>query len=249
MATQEFYIRAATETDARGPFTVDQLTTLADAGQVTQETLYYDAATEQWATIASNPEVRAIVFPDKKRLRIKPKEAVRGPGEKVAEPITVDDMLAAAEGRTKDTKDRSDPLVGQLRAARLGMWALIFLLVASAASLLLAPPAVDLLIEKNFPMLALQPFAILGALDLLFAVLLCLQLVSLYPLVRFRIVFGLGFVGFVLWSQGQTVPLLALASASIGMYFCTIFVSYLPLAVAVAAGFAGMAGFAYFMLS
>ncbi len=250
MATQEFYIRAATETDARGPFTLEQLTSLAEAGQVTPSTLYYDAATEQWAAIDSNPEVRASLFPDKKRLRVKPKEFAKGAGgEKASAPITVDDMLLAAEGKTSDTRDRSDPIVTQLRAARLGMWALIVLLLVSAASLILSQPSLDLLIEKDFGGLLRQPFAILGVIDLFFVVMLVLQVVSLYSIIRFRIIFGLGFIGFVFWSQGDVVPMIALAVASVGMYFCTIFVSYLPLAVAVAAGFTGMAGFAYFMLA
>lgn len=250
MATQEFYIRAATETDARGPFTLEQLTSLAEAGQVTPSTLYYDAATEQWATIDSNPEVRATLFPDKKRLRVKPKEFSKGAGsEKSSAPITVDDMLLAAEGKTSDTRDRSDPIVTQLRAARLGMWALIVLLLVSSASLVLSQPSFDLLIAKDFGGLLQQPFAILGVIDLFFVVMLMLQMVSLYSIIRFRIIFGLGFIGFVFWSQGDVVPMIALAVASVGMYFCTIFVSYLPLAVAVAAGFTGMAGFAYFMLA
>lgn len=250
MATQEFYIRAATETDARGPFTLEQLTSLAEAGQVTPSTLYYDAATEQWAAIDSNPEVRATLFPDKKRLRVKPKEFSKGTGgEKSSAPITVDDMLLAAEGKTSDTRDRSDPIVTQLRAARLGMWALIVLLLVSAASLVLSQPSLDMLIAKDFGGLLRQPFAILGVIDLFFVVMLMLQMVSLYSIIRFRIIFGLGFIGFVFWSQGDVVPMIALAVASVGMYFCTIFVSYLPLAVAVAAGFTGMAGFAYFMLA
>lgn len=249
MATQEFYIRAATETDARGPFTLEQLTSLAEAGQVSPATLYYDASTEQWATIDSNAEVLAALFPEKKRLRMKPKDLPGvGSSDKSADPITVDDMLLAAEGKTADTRERSDPIETQLRAARIGMWALIVLLLASAASLVLSRPSIDLLIEKDFQALLAQPFAILGAIDLFFAVMLVLQMVSLYSLIRFRIIFGLGFIGFILWSQGDVVPMIALAVASVGMYFCTIFVSYVPLAVAIAAGFTGMAGFAYFML-
>ncbi len=114
---------------------------------------------------------------------------------------------------------------------------------------MLSRPSIDLLIEKDFGALLGQPFAILGALDLFLAVMLVLQMVSLYSLIRFRIIFGLGFIGFILWSQSDVVPMISLAVASVGMYFCTIFVSYLPLAVAIAAGFTGMAGFVYFMLA
>ncbi|HRE04454.1 MAG TPA: DUF4339 domain-containing protein [Opitutaceae bacterium] len=251
MATQEFYIRAATETDARGPFTLEQLITLAEAGQVTPETLYYEATTEQWAAIDSNPEVKASLFPDKKRLKVKAREVAKNPAaaDKASSAITVNDMLAAAEGKTHDTADKADPMVMQLRAARIGLWAVILLLLASCASLVLAPPAVDFLIEKNYPKFFTHPFALLGALDLVLALLLGLQMVTVYPFVRFRAILGLGFLGFVFWSQGETVPIIAVGLASAGIYFCTIFISYLPLAVAVAVGFSGAAGFAYYMLA
>jgi len=250
MATQEFYVRAATETDARGPFTLEQLTTLAEAGQVTPETLYYDATSEQWATIESNHEVKASLFPEKKRLKVKSRELPKNLGnEKGSKPITVDDMLAAAEGKTDDTSDKSDPMIMHLRAARIGLWAVIALLLLSCASLMLAPPAIDLLVAKNFARLFSHPFALLGAIDLVLALLLGLQMVTIYPFVRFRALLGLGFLGFVFWSQAQTVPIVAVAMASVGMYFCTIFITYLPLAVALAVGFSGAIGFAYYMLA
>ena len=36
---------------------------LAEAGQVTRESMYYDAGSEQWMGLATNPELMAIVFP------------------------------------------------------------------------------------------------------------------------------------------------------------------------------------------
>jgi hypothetical protein len=251
MATQEFYIRAAEETEARGPFTLEQLATLAEAGQVTPETLYYEAATEQWSAIETNPDVKSALFPDKKRLRVKPKELTKSitAADRAVKAIDVGDMLAAAEGRTSDTSDKADPMVMHLRAARIGMWVVVILLVSSAASLLLSPPTVDHLIASEFTKVALQPFAWIGVLDLFLALLLCLQMISVYPVVRFRAVFGLGFLGLVFWSQGQTVPMAAVAMAAAGMYFCTIFITYVPLAIAAAVGLSGAAGFAYYMLA
>src|SRR5207244_4961940 len=56
MATQELYIRNATETEARGPFNVQQVADLAEAGQVTAETLIYDPASEQWVALSRSEE-------------------------------------------------------------------------------------------------------------------------------------------------------------------------------------------------
>ena len=54
MATPEIYIRNPTDTEARGPFTAQQAADLAEAGQITPETLTYDATTEQWTAIGIN---------------------------------------------------------------------------------------------------------------------------------------------------------------------------------------------------
>ncbi|PHX86282.1 MAG: hypothetical protein CK538_03735 [Opitutia bacterium] len=65
MDTQEFYIRRASETDARGPYNLEEMVSLAETGSVTVETLYYDATTERWAVIGDNPVVKAGIFPRK----------------------------------------------------------------------------------------------------------------------------------------------------------------------------------------
>ena len=122
MATQEIYIRNQTDTEARGPFNVEQISSLAEAGQVTAETLVYDSTTEQWVALSANPELMAAAFPEKKRLSLKAKEikTLNKPDEN-AKAITVNDMLAAAEGRTDDTKGKSDPEIAMMRAAKVGL--------------------------------------------------------------------------------------------------------------------------------
>ena len=57
---------------------------------------------------------------------------------------------------------------------------------------------------------------------------------------RFRAVFGLGFLGFLFWSSGQHTAFLAVSAGAAGLYFSTIFLSYIPLAIAAAAGLGGM---------
>eukprot|EP01034_Spumella_vulgaris_P008217 gene8217-10456_t len=128
MDTQEFYIRHASETEARGPFSVEQLVSLAETGSVTAETLYYDVTSEQWAVIGDNPAVKSAIFPEKKKLTIKAKEqlpSLNKPQTDSSAPISVDDMLAAAEGRTEDTKDKQSGEVAASRAAALGMWSIV----------------------------------------------------------------------------------------------------------------------------
>lgn len=241
MDTQEFYIRHASETEARGPFSLEQLVSLAETGSVTAETLYYDATSEQWAAIGDDPAVKAKVFPEKKKLTIKAKEqlpSLNKPQTDSSAPISVDDMLAAAEGRTEDTKDKQSGEVAASRAAALGMWSIVAMFLASAAGEML--PAADVVMSMDPAKLVAHPLAILGAIDLVFAVLIGLGMVNLYPMVRFRAACGVGFFGLVFLLQGQHGPLVAAIAGSAGLYFCTISVSLLPVIAGAVVGLGGL---------
>ncbi|HRI82027.1 MAG TPA: GYF domain-containing protein [Opitutaceae bacterium] len=249
MATQEFYIRNESETEARGPFSLEQLSSLLDSGQITTGTLYYEAATEQWATIESNAEMKAVLFPEKKRLKVKAKENLTtlNTSSDSRPPITVDEMLAAAEGHTDETKDRKDPAIAMARAAGIGMYgAMGMLLIAAAGELL---PSVDFLMAFNLEQLPAHPLVLLGVLDLALGLLLGLGMVNIYPFVRFRAALGLGFLGFIFYTQGQGLPLVAVLAGSAGLYLSTVSVSLLPVVLAVGIGLLGMLGVTHAMLT
>jgi hypothetical protein len=248
MATQEYYIREASENEARGPYNIEQLVSLAETGQVTLETLWYDPTAEDWALIGSSDSLRSALFPEKRKLRMKAKEVT--PMVKNADsmaPITVEDMLAGAEGRTSDTKDKIDPKIMQAHAARIGMWSAVACLVLARAGEIL--PAADAIAAMDVGKVLAQPLAFLGALDLFMAVMLGLGVVQFYPMVRFRAALGLGFFGFIFYTQGASIPMLAVCAASVGMYFATVWVDMLPILIVSALGVAGSAGTAYFLLS
>jgi hypothetical protein len=250
MATpQEFYIRAATENEARGPFNVEQLLSLADNGQIDATTLFYDATTEQWSPVGGNPEIMALIFPEKKKLKLGTKEVktLNRDSDSVP-PITVEEMLAAAEGLTNETKDKRTLEIARGHAAKIGIWGAAFTLFLSAVAL--CAPSLDKLTALDVLALVEQePFALLGVVDLGLALLIALGAINFYPFMRFRAMLGLGMVGFVLWAGGQSMPLAALAVGSVGLYFCTICLSYLGVGLAALAGVGGMAGFAWLVLS
>lgn len=249
MAMQEYYIRNVTDTDARGPYNFEQLSSLAENGQVTAETHFYDADKEQWVTIGTNAELMAKLFPEKQRLKVRPKEkiATLNASSENAAPIEVTDMLAAAEGRSADTKDKASPAEAIARAARIGMYACTVTLLISAAALL--APSIDVIVSGNYPKLLTQPFALLGALDLVLFLLLALQMVSLYPLVRFRAALGVGFLGLVFWIQGEPGTALAAIAGSVGLYLSTLFTNLAGVLVAVGLGLVGMGLFAFSVLT
>lgn len=248
MATQELYIRNATDTEARGPFTAQQIADLGEAGQVTLETLIYDATAEQWVALSANAELLALVFPEKRKLSLKAKEIkTLNKADDDAKPITVNDMLDAAEGRTEDTKGKSDPEIDMMRAAKVGMIGAIVALVAAAAAEIL--PGTDALISMDPAKLLAKPLVLLGVLDVGLAVLLGLGMTTLYPVVRFRAALGLGLMGFMFYAQGMSTALLAVAAGSAGLYLCTVFVHLIPAILAVAAGVGGMGLLAWQMLA
>ncbi len=248
MAMEEIYIRSETETESRGPFNLEQLVSLADTGQVTAETLFYDATTEQWAAVGSNPELMAQIFPQRKKLKIKSKVKMDMLNQETdsAAPITVDEMLAAAEGRTAETSGRQDPTIAMARAAAIGRWSVILMLLLAMAGELL--PAADAIMAMDPAKLFEHPLVALGALDLFLATMLGLGVVTFYPMIRFRAALGFGFLGFF-WVHGHPMPLMALAGGSLGLYLCTIFVSYLPVMVFAGLGLCGLGAVSWYLIS
>lgn len=245
-AGPEYYIRNANDTDARGPFKIDQLVSLAEGGQVTPDTYFYDAATEQWQFISANPELKAAIWPEKKKLGFKQKELKplnpEAPAGEKAKEITVEDFLAAAEGRTDDTKGKKDKSVTMAKAAIWGTRGAAVICLISAVAMTL--PSIDALTAMDLAKLMDKPFVFLGVVDAVLGLLLFLGVISIYPLVRFRAVFGLGFLGFLFMTQGQSTAVMAVAAGSAGLYFCTIFLSFIPLGIALAAGIGGMVALA-----
>jgi hypothetical protein len=72
MIPQDFYIREASENEARGPMKWEQLLSLAENTLISAETLWFDPTVEGWAPLGSNPELKALLFPEKRKLRLKP---------------------------------------------------------------------------------------------------------------------------------------------------------------------------------
>ena len=248
MATQEIYLRNASETEARGPFSPQQVADLAEAGQVTADTLIYDATTEQWVTLSTNAELMITVFPEKTKLTLKAKDitALNKPTDSV-QPISVDDMVAAAEGLTADTRGKGSPAAAMARAARLGLWGAILAVTLAAAGEIL--PGAAALMSGEMTQILEKPFVLIGVVDLALAVLLGLGMTNLYPLVRFRAALGFGLMGVMLYLRGDTVALLPLATGSLGLYGCTLFIHLMPAFVSVLAAVSGMGMLAWHFIS
>ena len=246
---QEYYIRQEGDEDSRGPFTLDQLASLVEAGQVSRQTYYYDSISEKWVELQSNPELVAALFPTKKKLTIKPKEHVPAvsPAKKEEDkPITVEEMLAAAEGETAETRGKRNLTPRKAMAARWGMWSMALMFLVSSAGLLLLHT--DTVFSMDFGKIAANPFILIGLADLLLGLLLFLEMTSLYSLVRFRAALGLGFFGFLFWADGNMLPIAPLAVGSVAAFLTTFTVNIGAVVCYAVLGLAGMGGFAYFLM-
>ncbi|MSU45928.1 MAG: hypothetical protein EXS42_02070 [Lacunisphaera sp.] len=183
--------------------------------------------------------MKAALWPEKKKMGFKQKEFKVLNEEKTDSqaPITVQEFLAAAEGKTDETKGKKDKSGMMMAAASWGTRSAAAISFLSAVALAL--PSIDALIAMDMAKILEKPFTVLGLLDAIIGLLL--GVISVYPFVRFRAAFGLGFLGFLFMTQGQLTPMIAVAAGSTGLYFCTIFLSFIPLGVAALLGLGGMA--------
>jgi hypothetical protein len=72
---------------------------------------------------------------------------------------------------------------------------------------------------------------------------------AIYPFIRFRAAFGIGFLGLLYWLQDKPQYALMIVAGSIGLYFCTLVINLLPALLSALLGFAGIGGFAYLVLT
>lgn len=242
---QEYYIRKIDSDESRGPFTIEQLSSLSEAGQVDPDTLLYDPDREEWETIRDLPEIHHVLFPEKKRLKIKAKDKIEMLNIESDEdvPISVDDMLAAAEGRTKDTKHHRNLDVLREKAVGIAMFSAALGLLLSGVALLL--PSVDILLGFDITEILQTPFIIVGIVDLALALALFLRTSGPYPFIRFRTALGLGFFSFYFFLMEEPLLLATSAAGAIGIYALTLLSRPGLVALGVLLALGGMGGFAY----
>jgi len=71
MSDQEYYVRNPDSENARGPFSLDKLQSLSEAGQIDRESLFYDEQSESWRLLGDSETLCAALFPEKKKLTLR----------------------------------------------------------------------------------------------------------------------------------------------------------------------------------
>ena len=256
---EEYYIRSAESETARGPYTIEKLVTLAESGQISPQTLYYDDNLESWAAIGSNHALRDQVFPQRKTLSLRKhrdskKEILNR--EAATEPVRVNELLAAAEGTTEETRFIRQRQRWAERSAAISLPVLGTLLLLSALSLVY--PSYGIVMRAfeqgpgGLPQLLQTPLVLFGLFDLVAGVIILLGAAEFFPALRLRAMLGAGFLGFTYMAQFlngyEDGAYLAISSMlfGVGLFVATLTLNFRILLLAFVAAGLGVAGFFYF---
>ncbi|PXA03217.1 hypothetical protein DDZ13_13420 [Coraliomargarita sinensis] len=251
----DYYIRTPEQDESRGPFNISKLLTLAEAGQVTENTLYYDEEKEEWVPLGLNEELMAQVFPKKEsiKLRIGHDEEKEGSEEDSGEAggISVENMLKAAEADTEETRHLKQSQKSFERAVALASMTLGLMMLLSAISFII--PHLDAIQgasnEGTYGNLLNHPFFLVGMFDLIMAVLLLLSVTDIYPLIRGRGMLGLGFGVYVGWALSDPLLMLAFGLGGAGVFLATISQRLSIMLLSIVMGIGGNGALAYLALN
>ncbi|HNX05230.1 MAG TPA: DUF4339 domain-containing protein, partial [Opitutales bacterium] len=84
MAEEEYFVRKPDSDNARGPFSIDKLLSLVEAGQIDRQTLVYEAESESWKPIGDNASLAAAIFPEKRKLTLRRRATEAAPADEKA---------------------------------------------------------------------------------------------------------------------------------------------------------------------
>jgi|SRR5690625_1237886 len=247
---QEYYIRNPESDESRGPFSIEQLTSLGETGHITLETYIYNPEEEEWQVIEQNEELRASIFPERKRLTTRERgeddfESLKEE-ESQLPPVTIDELLAAAEGTTEETKEKKREAIWLGKAAVWAMYLNGTAFTLSGIGLLLSQR--HIFSDFSFGAVSTNPLVITGIFDLCLALILFLQTTAVYPLIRFRTMLGAGFSLFYFWAVGYPLIGLVVTIGSLGIYGLTLFLDRIPFFTSAALAIFGMLGFIFLTL-
>ncbi|MCB1122043.1 MAG: hypothetical protein KJT03_10865, partial [Verrucomicrobiae bacterium] len=209
-------------------------------------TLYYDEDKEVWVAVNSNADLTAALFPAEKKLVLKKKgeeelNLLNKREDANKKKVTIEEILAAAEGDTEETKSKTVKAKWKHRTVGYTSLSLTLTFVLSAVGL--AFLNLNTIQTLNPAQMLTSPFVIIAAIDAFLALCLALSVTTVYPLVRFRAVAGLGCIALYFYSFDQ-MTLAALFSISMVCAFLNTFITRVSVFMITGPGaVGGMIGF------
>lgn len=251
----DYYIRSPESAESRGPFDLNKMLTLAEAGQITENTLYYDEEKEEWVPLGANSALCAEVFPVHQKLELKPDLNKHSKKLKLNKSMDdevsgegVEDMLAAAEGVTSDTKHVKARAKSFEKASYFATNGIALAMLLSAAYLLIPQSAtlITHISEQTYTQLLTYPFMCVALLDLALALFLFLAATEFYGMLRARSMITVGFALVVGWSLGDTLLMAVWAAGGVGVFLATISQRFSTMILALVLGIGGNSAMVYF---
>lgn len=254
----DYYIRTPDHDESRGPFDAAKLQTLAEAGQISENTLFYDEEKEEWIPIALSEELKATVFPQREKLSLKMRDPDELKRDKEEEPdeddpdadrpsVSVLDMLSAAEGNTEERLELKQRQRSLERSVAVATPAIGIAMIGSALTLIL--PQLDqikgIINAGSYATILNHPALLVGIFDLIVAILLFLAVTEIYPLVRCRAMVTAGIGLYLGWIAGDPILMGVAAAAGWGVFLASISQNFTTMIVAVVLGVGGNGYLAY----
>lgn len=220
----EYFIRYPDSEEAKGPYNTEQLQSLAESKKVTNDTLYYDDDKEVWLAISGNQGLTDTLFPAEKKLILKKRgdeelDLVNKPEDKTAEKLSIEDILAAAEGDTEETKSKKSKSKWKHRTVTYTANSLTLTFMLSTIGLILSN--FDTVATQNVHLIIRNPFLIFGAIDLFLTICLALSVTTIYPIVRIRAAVGLAFMALYFYSFGEPIMAALISISMLGTFINT----------------------------
>lgn len=251
----EYYIKQPDSDDARGPLTLEQLISLADTNMVSETTLLYDEISEKWKPMASYSDLLPMVFPEKRKLTLDKRETAPTESEITSSitegqknpDISTEKILAAAAGKTKETRHVGNLQKSREKAAELAIPGVGALLLVTAFALLY-PAKNDIIISiQNQSLISAikNPLMLLGFVDIIFAALVFLGVTSTFTLVRISAALSCGLVSYTFWAWENPFMMSLAIMMSIGLFLSTIATRYLLMLFALCIGIIGATTISY----
>lgn len=251
----EYYIKQPDSDDARGPLTLEQLISLADTSMVSETTLLYDEISEKWKPMSSYTDLLPIVFPEKRKLKLNKRETAPTESEVTSTitegqenpKISTEKILAAAAGKTKETRHVGNIQKSREKAAELAVPGVGTLLLITAFALLY-PAKNDIILSiQNQSLISAinNPLMLLGFVDLAFAALVFMGITSTFTLVRISASISCGLVSYTFWAWENPFIMSLAIMMSIGLFLSTIATRYLWMLFALCLGIIGATTISY----
>jgi len=262
-----YLVRAPNSENVDGPFTIEQLRELASSELVNSETLYKTDEMDDFQPIGEESELWSqIKAKPKATLKLRSREsapepetseqggpdpskaAKKKPSTEEAPPPTsesgnIDEMLAAAEGNTAQTRHVKMLRKSRERAVAVLLPGVVLMLFLSIGGIVqpVWEPLAEMIKSGDYSIgLLFDNWTLAFAIaDLFLAIGIGLGQTALFPLLRFRAALGLGFFAYLFYSRGDPMAIAALTTLQLGMLGSTLCTRFSSTLISVLAGIAG----------